>query len=160
MKTKKNQVVGYARVITNEEGKIILVKEWYNHDPKLDMAIRDVGFEDWIDESEYKDSEVLITYSFWSDKYWTDCGYEYDSGLEIVHEILLGNNCKQKLKSEIEELYKEIQSFEPENVVSYIIFEDQEEAFTYLNALLGEYVECYEEEPFDEDLMIKIQNKI
>lgn len=155
-----SQVVGYARVITNEEGKIVLVKEWYNHDSKLDMAIRDVGFEDWIDESEYKDSEVLITYSFWSDKSWTDWGYEYDSGLEIEHEILLGSNCKQKLKSEIEELYKEIQLFKPEDITSHIVFGDREEAFTCLNVLLEEYVECYDEHPFNQDKMEEIQNQI
>jgi hypothetical protein len=101
-----NAVDGYARVITNETGKIISVEEWYNFDEKIHDYVTDVHFTDWIEDSDYKDSEVLITYKMWSDKTWTDYGYEYDCGLNVVDEILLGVGCKQKLIGKIEKMKK------------------------------------------------------
>lgn len=145
-----NTVDGYARVITNETGKIISVEEWYGFDEKVHDCLTDVHFTDWIEESEYKDSEVLIIYKMWSDKTWTDYGYEYDCGLNVVDEILLGAGCKQKLIDKIKEMKKYLDNngeIRKDSLSSELdsVF-DEIELSNEIKCLISEFEERYEEE--------------
>jgi len=158
-----NKISGYARVITDYKGKIIGVQEWYNYDENLDNYLRDVSFQDWIDESMHEDSEVLIIYKYWQDKSWTDCGYEYDSGLTIVDEILIENNYKQQFKKKIKKLHDELQKQEKELPIlndDFVSLLDERKSYDYLDSLIVEYNEIYDEDVFDENTMREILNKI
>lgn len=99
-------ITGYARVVTDVDGKIIYTHEMYNFDPQMDVYLNEVNFDDWIDSlgKEYSDCEVLVTYTYWSDKYNTQEGYEYEDGLDIVEAFVTCKNHEETLRNIIKSL--------------------------------------------------------
>lgn len=144
-------VDGYARVVTDHIGKIIAAKEWYSFNPELHDYLTNAWFTDWIEESKYKDSEVLITYKFWSGEYYCWDGVEYDSGLDIVHEILLGNGFRERLVKEIKDMQKLLLEDKNEDdfYLDKIVVEKEEyqqRLIEEINSLISEYEDIYNEE--------------
>lgn len=125
-------VVGYARIITDQGGKTIHIGDICCPDFSMQNYVNDYTemFDDICSEV---DSLVLVTFSAWSEKYWTDCGWEYDGGLNPIDVIVLQSNYKEFRKKQLLK-YKKL--YKPEEDMS-----DE----------LKEMIELYEE-IYDEDL--------
>lgn len=151
---KDNRVDGYARVLTDNEGRIIYVFEWYSSDEKLHGFLTDMSFQDWIESSECKDAEVLILYK--SAEYCqTQEGTEYEDELEVIEEYLMKENYRSCFVKMIEDSLK----FEQEEHKKGIGFGLYSELFGSRKHLVLELIREFED-MYDEEYIVEEQKNL
>lgn len=146
---------GYVRLITDLDGNIKSIKDFYCAEPHLQQALEDSDLYSWFScPLEEKDKELLITFELESevhDDYWN--GRDVEEWIEFNHVEVLRENYKQYYKELIHELDKILTEEMEDNTEKAVIyfannnmtFEDLKDVKNELYEMCDEYLMMYGE---------------
>lgn len=85
--------LGYARIITGEDGKVEYAEDIYYPDERVQYFLEEVGLSFYLDDMKFKEnSEILIVFKYEEMVHTNYFGTEYDENIDIVHEQILDEN--------------------------------------------------------------------